>query len=134
MKVYGGENVYIHIFLTSAIAGDELSALPLGKEPWCPVDRRLDGSQAAWTTWRKLLSWLLKCVSDSKLSRLDWLWVWSFSLLAYILNQLKFPHFCVWEYLKPSSVHRRKELWDQIQQFASEIITLQFLIHTAMCT
>jgi hypothetical protein len=38
MKVYGGVDVYIHIFLTLALAGGEcqlhaLAALPGGKEP-----------------------------------------------------------------------------------------------------
>jgi hypothetical protein len=31
MEVYGGVNVYIHIFLTSSLAGGEWSALRLGR-------------------------------------------------------------------------------------------------------
>jgi hypothetical protein len=48
--------------------------------------------------------------------------------LACMLTHLESSQFCVWEYLKPkvcaSLVHSRKELWDQIQQFACKIITL----------
>jgi hypothetical protein len=42
MKAYGGVDLYIHIFLTSPLAGGEWSALcpghfPLGKEPPVPI-------------------------------------------------------------------------------------------------
>jgi hypothetical protein len=42
MKEYGAVDVYIHIFLTSALAGSEWSAsgpaaLPPGKEPPVPI-------------------------------------------------------------------------------------------------
>jgi hypothetical protein len=42
MKAYGGMDVQIHIFLTSALAGGEWSAsrpgaLPPGKEPPVPI-------------------------------------------------------------------------------------------------
>jgi hypothetical protein len=32
MKAYGGVNVYIHVFMTWALAGSERSASSLGKE------------------------------------------------------------------------------------------------------
>jgi hypothetical protein len=37
MKMYGGLDVYIHIFLTSALAGGEWSASRPGKEPLVPI-------------------------------------------------------------------------------------------------
>jgi hypothetical protein len=48
MKVYGGVDVQIHIFLTSTLVGSEWSTsrpgrFILGKKPWYPVDRRLGG-------------------------------------------------------------------------------------------
>jgi hypothetical protein len=46
MKAYGGVHVQIHIFLTSALAGGQLhapAALPPGKSPRYPLDRRLGG-------------------------------------------------------------------------------------------
>jgi hypothetical protein len=52
MKVYVGVEVQIHIFLTSALVGGERSAsrpcrfTPQGKNPWYPLDRRLDGPQS----------------------------------------------------------------------------------------
>jgi hypothetical protein len=51
MKAYGGVDVYIHIFLTSALAGGEWSALRSdrfnpGKGPRYPLDRRLGGPRA----------------------------------------------------------------------------------------
>jgi hypothetical protein len=52
MKAYGGTDLQIHIFLTSALDGDELSASrpgrftpPRGKSRRYPLDRRLDGPQ-----------------------------------------------------------------------------------------
>jgi hypothetical protein len=51
MKAYGGADVEIHIFLTSALVGDEWSAsrtccfTPGGTSPWYPLDRRLGGPQ-----------------------------------------------------------------------------------------
>jgi hypothetical protein len=44
MKAYGGVDVLIHIFLTS-VSGQlyAQAALPLGKEPQYPLDRRLGG-------------------------------------------------------------------------------------------
>jgi hypothetical protein len=45
MKTYGGVDVYIHIFLTSALVGGEWSALPAGKEPPVHTGMRLDGPQ-----------------------------------------------------------------------------------------
>jgi hypothetical protein len=50
MKMYGGVDVYIHIFLTSALAGGEWSAsrpesFTPGKEPLVPLDRRLGEPQ-----------------------------------------------------------------------------------------
>jgi hypothetical protein len=78
-----------------------------------------------YTTCHKVYQWL------SKLSwTLDWLRAWSFSFLSSMHTQLESSQFCAWEYLKPkvcaSSVHSRRELWDQIQQFASKIITFSF--------
>jgi hypothetical protein len=52
MKAYGGLDVEIHIFLTSALAGAELSASRPGRftlgerAPWYPLDRRLSGPQS----------------------------------------------------------------------------------------
>jgi hypothetical protein len=43
MKAYGGEDVYIHIFLTSALVGDEWSA----SRP----DRFTPGERAPGTQW-----------------------------------------------------------------------------------
>jgi hypothetical protein len=44
MKAYGGVDVYIHIFLTSAIAGGEWSASrPCRFTPRYPLDTRLGG-------------------------------------------------------------------------------------------
>jgi hypothetical protein len=52
MKAYGGMDLQIHIFLTSALAGGEWSVsftprslYPRGKSPRYPLDRRLDGPQ-----------------------------------------------------------------------------------------
>jgi hypothetical protein len=51
MKVYGGVDVYNHIFLTSALDGGEWSAprpcrfTPGERVPGFPLDRRLGGPQ-----------------------------------------------------------------------------------------
>jgi hypothetical protein len=54
MKTYGGVDVYIHIFLTSALeVSGQLhapAALPLGKSPRYPFYRRLGGPQS-WSGW-----------------------------------------------------------------------------------
>jgi hypothetical protein len=52
MKAYGGVDVWIHIFLTLALAGGEWSAsrpgplYPRGNRPRYPLDRRLGGPQS----------------------------------------------------------------------------------------
>jgi hypothetical protein len=51
MKVYSGVDVWIHIFLTSALVGGEWSAslsaaLPQGNSPRYPLDWRLGGPQS----------------------------------------------------------------------------------------
>jgi hypothetical protein len=51
MKAYGGVDVYIHIFLTSALVGDSgqlhaPAALPLGKSPLYLLDWRLGWPQS----------------------------------------------------------------------------------------
>jgi hypothetical protein len=52
METFGGADVYIHVFLTSALVTGEWSAsqpgcfTPLGKSPRCPLDRRLGGPQS----------------------------------------------------------------------------------------
>jgi hypothetical protein len=52
MKAYGGVDVYIHIFLTSALTGNEWSAsrpkplYPRGNSPRYALDRRLGGPQS----------------------------------------------------------------------------------------
>jgi hypothetical protein len=45
MKKYGGMDVEIQIFLTSALVGGEWSASHRGKNPKYPVIRRLGESQ-----------------------------------------------------------------------------------------
>jgi hypothetical protein len=51
MKAYGGVEVKIYIFLTSALAGGKWSAsrpgrfTPRGRKPGYPLDRRLGGPQ-----------------------------------------------------------------------------------------
>jgi hypothetical protein len=47
MKAYGGVDVWIYIFLTSALAGGEWSQplYPRGKSPRYPLVRRLVGGQ-----------------------------------------------------------------------------------------
>jgi hypothetical protein len=51
MKVFGGVDGYIHVFLTSALVGGEWSAsrpgrfTPQGKNLRYPLDRRLGGPQ-----------------------------------------------------------------------------------------
>jgi hypothetical protein len=52
-------DVYIHVYLTSALVGSEWSAscpgrfTPRGKSPRYPLGRRLYGPQPVWTTWRR---------------------------------------------------------------------------------
>jgi hypothetical protein len=47
MKAYGGIDVYIHIFLTSALAGGEWSVSRPGRfTTRYPTNRRLGGSQS----------------------------------------------------------------------------------------
>jgi hypothetical protein len=47
MKAYGGVDVWIHIFLTSAVAGGEWSASRPGERaPGYPLDRMLGGPQS----------------------------------------------------------------------------------------
>jgi hypothetical protein len=43
MKTYGGVDVYIHVFLSGHFHAP--AALPLGKYPQYPFDRRLSGTQ-----------------------------------------------------------------------------------------
>jgi hypothetical protein len=63
MKMYGGVDVYIHILLTSTIAGGELSAscpshLHPGKSSWYPLDRRMGEHQnrSGYMERRKIMS------------------------------------------------------------------------------
>jgi hypothetical protein len=55
MKANGGVEVYIHIFLTSVLAGGEWSASRFG--PQYPFDRRLGGplSRFGWYKEEKYL-------------------------------------------------------------------------------
>jgi hypothetical protein len=51
MRTYGGVDVYIHIFLTSALVGGEWSASRLcrftpGKEPPVPIVQEVGGPQS----------------------------------------------------------------------------------------
>jgi hypothetical protein len=46
MKVYGGVDVQIHIFLTSALVESEWSLYPRRKSPRYPLDRMLGGLQS----------------------------------------------------------------------------------------
>jgi hypothetical protein len=62
MKAYGGVDVYIHIFLTSAIVAGEWSASRPGR--FTPMERANDthwiegwaDPRAGLTTWRKYLT------------------------------------------------------------------------------
>jgi hypothetical protein len=63
MKVYGGVDVWIHIFLTSALAASEWSAyapavlLP-GKEAPVPIRSEVGWTpEPVWTMWRRENSW-----------------------------------------------------------------------------
>jgi hypothetical protein len=44
MKIFGGVDVEIHIFMTSALAGGEWSAvaLPPGREPPAPIGEKAE--------------------------------------------------------------------------------------------
>jgi hypothetical protein len=62
MKTYGGVDVQIHVFITSALVGGEWSASRPGrltpcKDPRYPLDRRLDGPQirSGWYEEVKIL-------------------------------------------------------------------------------
>jgi hypothetical protein len=60
MKTYGGRDVQIHIFLTSALVGGQWSASCPGRfmlrerTPRYPLDRRLGGPQAGLDDIEKL--------------------------------------------------------------------------------
>jgi hypothetical protein len=63
MTAYGGVDVYIHIFLTTALARGEWSdsrparSTPRGKSPRYPLDREVGWtSEPVWTIWRKFLN------------------------------------------------------------------------------
>jgi hypothetical protein len=64
MKAYGGVDVYIYVFLTSALVGGEWSAsrpgcfTPRRKSPQYPLNKRLSGPQSWSGTWRTESSWL----------------------------------------------------------------------------
>jgi len=45
MKTYWGIGLQLHAFLTLELNGSELPALLPGKEPRCPLDRRLGEHQ-----------------------------------------------------------------------------------------
>jgi hypothetical protein len=59
MKVYGGVDVYTHIFLTSAVDGGEWSAsrparFTPGKEPSVPTRWEAGWTpEPVWRTWRR---------------------------------------------------------------------------------
>jgi hypothetical protein len=59
MKAYMGVDVYIHIFLTSALAGGEWSASRPGsftprKEPPVPIVQEVGWTpEPVWTTWKR---------------------------------------------------------------------------------
>jgi hypothetical protein len=56
MKMYGGVDVQIHVFLTLALVGGEWSALPPGER--APGTHWIGGwaPELVWTTWRKFLT------------------------------------------------------------------------------
>jgi hypothetical protein len=62
MKVYGGVDVHIHVFLLSSLVGvgGEWSVLLpccfILKGPQYPLDRRLGGPESVWNTWKKFLT------------------------------------------------------------------------------
>jgi hypothetical protein len=63
MKAYVGVDVYIHVFLTSALAGGEWSTshpdrfTPPGKEPLVLIGQEVKWTpEPVWTTWRKFLT------------------------------------------------------------------------------
>jgi hypothetical protein len=59
MKAYGRVDVYVQIFLTSALAGGEWSAsrpdrFTPGKEPSVPIGQETGlVPETVWTTWRR---------------------------------------------------------------------------------
>jgi hypothetical protein len=59
MKAYGGLDVQIHIFLTSALVGGSVQlhvpvALPPGKEPPVFIGQEAGWApEPVWTTWRR---------------------------------------------------------------------------------
>jgi hypothetical protein len=56
MKAYEGEDVYIHMFLTSALVGSEWSASRPGRlYSRYPFDRRLSGPRAGLEDTEKIL-------------------------------------------------------------------------------
>jgi hypothetical protein len=63
MNAYGGVDVYIHIILTSALAGGEWSAShpgDLSQEKVTPVSIRYEVGltpEPVWTIWRRENSW-----------------------------------------------------------------------------
>jgi hypothetical protein len=51
MKAYGGVDVQVHIFLTSALAGGEWLVLPPGERGPVPIGQEAGrASQPVWTT------------------------------------------------------------------------------------
>jgi hypothetical protein len=78
MKVYGGVDVYIHIFLNLGPAAP--AALPPGKEPPVPFGKDVEWApQPARTTWKRENSWSYRdsnsylCVVQAVASRYtDW--------------------------------------------------------------
>jgi hypothetical protein len=56
MNAYGGVDIYIHIFLTSALAGGEWSASRFTSGERAPGTHRIGGwvgPVPVWTTWKR---------------------------------------------------------------------------------
>jgi hypothetical protein len=71
MKTYGGIEVYLHAFLTSAMDRDEWSGshpdrFTRGKSPWHPVDRRVRMSHRRSCSCQESMVWVV-CSQSS-----DW--------------------------------------------------------------